>query len=370
MTEIALTADHPLADTVARLLAPVSDAAPGGADLRYQGTYSQIDEARRNENARLPQGVWQRQVKQADWARVEQLCIDALETRTKDLRITSWLTEAWIYRFGFGGLAPGIALVEGMCRLFWQQLQPSIDGGDPATHIAAVEWLNHRLPIALRQVPVLMDASAPEICFDWGDHLEAERLEVVRARDSASAKRAEGSGSVTQAMIEACRPRTSTEHLEDAADAMRAGVAALAALDTTLDALCSDDAPGLGAIRTLANDIADYADALLAERRGAAAAASEASFSTIDHEPPPRATALVTPPAPTGAMSRSGAYRQLAEIAAFLRENEPHSPVPYLLEQLVEWGKMPLGELEMALRDRGSSISMIIDAIGVSFLEE
>ena len=51
-----LAPDHPLANTVARLLEPIPGDSPGGIDLRFQG-YSAIEEARRNENARLPQGV-------------------------------------------------------------------------------------------------------------------------------------------------------------------------------------------------------------------------------------------------------------------------------------------------------------------------
>lgn len=362
-----LPADHPLAATVTRLLAPIAGDSPGGADLRYEGTYSAIEEARRDENARLPRGVWQREIKQADWVQVERLCIDALATRTKDLRITCWLVDAWVHRFGFAGLAPGFALAEGMCARFWNDLQPRIDGGDPAAHIAAVEWLNQRLPIALRQVPVLVDAGAPETCFDWSDHLEAERLELIRARDSASAKRAEGGGSVTQAMLATCRDRTDTGRLTTLAAEARAGLDALAALDATLDACCGDDAPGLSSIRNLVADIAGYAEAIVDARRALALAASAAPA-----EPVLAAAAASTVPAflPTGTSSRSTAYRQLAAIAAFLRENEPHSPVPYILEQLVAWGSMPLEEIETALRDRGSGISMLIDAIGFGASEE
>lgn len=358
-----LAPDHPLADTVARLLEPIPGDSPGGIDLRFQG-YSAIEEARRNENARLPQGVWQREVKQADWPRVEQLCIDALASHTKDLRIACWLAEAWVQRFGFAGLAPGLTLAEGLCRLFWDDLQPRIGDGDPAAHLAAIEWLNQRLPIALRQVPVLIDAAAPETRFDWGDHLEAERLEAIRVRDAASAKRAEAGGSVTQAMIAACQDRTATAQLAALAVDTRAGLAALASLDATLDRRCGHDAPGLGNMRDLVAAITDYSEAIVATRQALAIAPAAPA--------PPEPESPTSPPplAQPNALSRSTAYRQLATIATYLRENEPHSPVPYILDQLVEWGNMPLDAIEIALRDRGSNLSILIDAIGFSTIED
>ena len=35
----------------------------------------------------------------------------------------------------------------------------------------------------------------------------------------------------------------------------------------------------------------------------------------------------------------------LEAIAAFFRQTEPHSPIPYTLEQTVRWGRMPLPDL-------------------------
>ena len=35
----------------------------------------------------------------------------------------------------------------------------------------------------------------------------------------------------------------------------------------------------------------------------------------------------------------------LQEIAEYFRRTEPHSPIPYSLEQAVRWGRTPLPEL-------------------------
>jgi type VI secretion system protein ImpA len=43
--------------------------------------------------------------------------------------------------------------------------------------------------------------------------------------------------------------------------------------------------------------------------------------------------------------SREEAFRRLAEVAAFLRQTEPQSPVSYLIERAVVWGRMPFDQL-------------------------
>src|SRR5438128_2669895 len=47
--------------------------------------------------------------------------------------------------------------------------------------------------------------------------------------------------------------------------------------------------------------------------------------------------------------SREQAYRQLAQAAAVLRQLEPHSPIPYLIQRAVELGAMPFPQLMRAL---------------------
>ena len=52
--------------------------------------------------------------------------------------------------------------------------------------------------------------------------------------------------------------------------------------------------------------------------------------------------------------SRAEVYQQLAQAAARLRDLEPHSPIPYLLQRAVELGSLPFPQLIRALiRDDG-----------------
>ena len=69
------------------LLHPVSSDSPAGPSLRYDALYDRVRAARHTESDTLPQGVWQRDLPQADWAAVDQLTTDARETRSKDLQL-------------------------------------------------------------------------------------------------------------------------------------------------------------------------------------------------------------------------------------------------------------------------------------------
>ncbi|HZZ40294.1 MAG TPA: type VI secretion system ImpA family N-terminal domain-containing protein, partial [Acidobacteriaceae bacterium] len=101
------------------LMAPISAEHPCGEWLRYQGTYDQVREMRREDDAGLPQGVWQSELKRADWGAVETLCAEALVHRSKDLQLAAWLLEAWIQMDSFAGASRGIELMRRLCADFW-----------------------------------------------------------------------------------------------------------------------------------------------------------------------------------------------------------------------------------------------------------
>jgi type VI secretion system protein ImpA len=124
-------ATPPVADLEA-LLAPIPGDNPAGESLRYASVYDQIKEARRADEA-LTQGDWQRELKVADWPKVIQLATAVLTTKTKDLQLGAWLTEAWVRHDRLdrlAGLRDGLYLLRGLLEGFWEHLYPEIDPED------------------------------------------------------------------------------------------------------------------------------------------------------------------------------------------------------------------------------------------------
>ncbi len=92
------------------ILNPIPGDNPSGENLRYAPIYDQIKEARREDDD-VPQGEWQIEIKKADWVLVIKLASEALATKSKDLQIAAWLTEAMLRREGFAGLQAGLVLL-------------------------------------------------------------------------------------------------------------------------------------------------------------------------------------------------------------------------------------------------------------------
>jgi type VI secretion system protein ImpA len=75
------------------LLNPIAGENPSGASLRYDPLFDKIKEARREDDD-APQGEWAHERKAADWKQVIKLAGEALATKSKDLQLAAWLTEA------------------------------------------------------------------------------------------------------------------------------------------------------------------------------------------------------------------------------------------------------------------------------------
>jgi type VI secretion system protein ImpA len=359
-----------------RLLAAIPGMPHAGRDVRYDGDYDAIGEARRQDNATLPQGVWLHEVKRADWAAVQKLCVETLVARSKDLQVACWLMEAWINLEGFAGIARGFALLGQLCERFWPDLYPAIEDGDLSARVAPLEWLNEKLPQLLRSLPIVRSATDPEERFSWTDYMNAQRLETVRQRDLGSAERAEAAGAVTLARFGACRQRTDVALLKSTQSLLKEALGELGTLNALLQKYCGKDAPGLGGIRATVEDMLAFLAVDLADRRkptslGAVLRRRPPALAVADPSranPPVANPGASTAPGPGLAQAprtRQEAYEQLMEIADFLLRTEPHSPTPYLIKRAASWGEMPLPALVQQLSQSGSDVATLLDALGL-----
>src|SRR5437588_1560618 len=137
-------------------LDPISRQLPAGESLRYDGTYDRIQEARREDDQRLSQGIYKTRSKRADWEADEAICLEALEKRTKDLQIGGWLLEAWLHLRGFRGVEAGLRLLVGLCETFWDEMHPELEGENFEARIAPLEWINRKLCFSLKQIPLTL----------------------------------------------------------------------------------------------------------------------------------------------------------------------------------------------------------------------
>ena len=135
------------------ILNPVSESRPGGENLCYSPLYDKIKEARRKEDD-APQGDWQHERKVADYRQVIKLASEAIATKSKDLQLAAWLTEALVREEGLPGLRAGLGLLCGLVENFWDTLYPEIEDGDAELRAIPIEWVGSRLGPALGDVAI------------------------------------------------------------------------------------------------------------------------------------------------------------------------------------------------------------------------
>ncbi|TVR99121.1 MAG: type VI secretion system protein TssA [Rhodospirillales bacterium] len=355
------------------ILAPLAGERPAGVSVRYEGDYDRIQEARREDNPNLPQGIWQHDLKQADWDEVVDLCVDTLSHRSKDLQVAAWLAEALVRRDGFAGLAPGLNLMAELCRRFWPHLFPEFDGDDPSPRLAPVQWINDKLPASLFRLPITRAGAITVESHSWTDYLNAQRHEVTRLRDAKSAEKAEKRGLVTLAQFNAAVAATSSDVFKDRLRHLEDGRRALDELDQALQEQCGRDGPGLGRLRDAVDDIGGFIRTVLTERGELmgqleqATPRDEAERERPDLEADSASGPAVSTPSAAGPIcSREEAYRRLAEVADYLARSEPHSPTPYLIRRAIAWGNLPLPALILEMTHGGKDVSALFEILGLS----
>lgn len=342
------------------LLAPISERSPGGEPLRFDPLYDEIKRMRDEDDPLLPVGVWQRELKRADWSGVARLCSSALMKRTKDLQLAAWLTEAWLHLLGFAGLELGVRLVTALCRDFWNDLYPSLDDGLEA-RVAPVGWMAEKLVLAVKSVPITAPAgegTQPRAWKDWESSLYLANLPR-----SGSTLSAADEGAAAQASYLDGAAKTPAVRLAQLVGEVSGALAALDALDAMLLERCGEAAaPTLTPLRQPLLAIHDQLAKLLAERGPIEAEPDEPVLVFgIDDEPNGAAA-----PAAHGSMSsRAEAYQKLREAADFLLRTEPHSPVPYLVRRAIAWGDMSLSQLLEELLASNTDLSTIDTLLGI-----
>lgn len=380
--------ESPLAQTLRAelnpLLEPISPGEPAGPSLRYDPLYDRIREARRKENDALPQGVWQRDVQQADWPLVDQLTTDALENRSKDLQLAIWRTEALLHLHGLPGFAGGCQVILGLHCTYANNMHPApvatpdvlpLDGDDPGveSRLNLIQWINEKLSVQLK----LLRITAPDELtgvpgFTYAD-MEAARL----LEQTANRKTPAGAGEKNLKLFEQSLALTPNAWLSERWTELQHTTEMVFLLDDVLDTVYGESNGGLlrvkevlEGMRTICASALPGSDLPQSEPvtgLGAEAAHAEAVATN----------GLVIAPDHTHAdsnplvaerfqlRSRAEAYRRLAEIADFLARLEPHSPVPYLLQRAIAWGGMSLEELlpellsdQAAVKDVGNLLRL------------
>ncbi len=352
-----------------RVLNPLSKENPAGEHLIYEGTYDRIQEARRQDDASIPVGVWERELKKADWQKVNDTCLEILETRSKDLQVAVWLLEALIHLHKFPGVREGLKLLLELCQTFWDSLHPKIGDNDLEARISPLIWMNEKLSLTLKFVPITMPAATDSAIYTYADWESANELDKLAAKDDKLLEKAEAQNKVTRTKFLGSVMFTHRSYYIKQHQDLSTALEHLTALDNFLLEKCGQDGPSLTQFRNRLQDIHALVSKFLQEKEGEIEGPEDAS-STDGASGESRGSygygkgdemKYVT----LSIRSRAEAYRMLSDASDYLLIHEPHSPTPYLVKRAVLWGGMTLTQLLRELVNDDQDLKTIYSLLGL-----
>ncbi|GAA3918542.1 type VI secretion system protein TssA [Litoribacillus peritrichatus] len=347
---------------ISALIAPISEESPVGVDpredisptSRYFTLKDSRSQARANERASLVDDD-SMQALVNDWRPIYEQVPEALASEGKDLEYVAWLIEALCRIQGFAGLAVGFRLARELIDKYWDALYPLPDEDGLETRIAPLIGLNGyegegSLITPIVSIPIT-EFNGEESFATWQYSRAAEiaLLDEDKQRQKAdsgiasleqieNAVKTTPSGFYVSLMAELDSAIEEFRLLSDVMDAAMGGVPQPTSTITKSLAKCHE------AIRYLAGDIIDQASASV-----------ESTDESDEQALPSGDSQAVEQKIPKKLETREQAVRMLEEVSEFFRKTEPHSPMPYAIDQVVRWSGLELPELLQELIEDGNS---------------
>ena len=355
------------------LLQPIAGDNPSGEDLKWDNVYEEIKAARKQGNRDLlDDGA---EETPPNWSLIIDLAVDAISTRSKDLMLGAWLSEALINYGGFAGCRDGFKLLNELLERFWDTVYPLIpEDGDLEMRLAPLVWCatadrGGKLPLLLRESPLIPSSggSGPftwnywESCFQPKPKSDSESDDAYNTRKQLLEDRA-------RAYQDAMRV-ASRDTIQNLLDDLEAALAEVDRFGDILQRRFDRLAPGVSPLRKALDDSIDIAKRTLKDKGGSNsetgdAGADAATMSSSD------GSQIISGSGGGGVAlgairSRQDAFNRLEEIANFLRQVEPHSPVSYLVQRAVNWGRMPFEDLLKELLQDTTVRAQVGDLLGI-----
>ncbi len=349
----------PVIDAAA-LLAPIPGDNPAGVSLRSSAPeFDEITKLLPQQDKAVSDGI--EGGKPGDWPAIITKATAALKTKSKDLRLAGRLTQALVHKHGFAGLRDGLHLINDLLDQFWDGLspRPDEDSGDLESRCGPLLSLcrETEAPIWIREIPLAekqasMDGDEnKKIPASYNLHvLITEKKADSALPFAAGLSKAVGATSpafyinlhedVREALlvVEAFKDATNNRFGRDLAPDVTKIRESLLLCKNRIESICKERNISLGAAAT-------------APVAGAAVAETTSSAASNGHGGPIR--------------NRSDALAKLREVADFLKQAEPHSPVSYLINRAISWSEMPFEKLLLELVTDDGAREKINTTLGI-----
>lgn len=346
-----------------RVLAPISADVPCGKNLRLvpgDTTISSLDEMRRQEDPELdPAGKG----KNADWKSVVSQAQAALAEKSKDLQIGAYLAEGLTRTQGFEGLRQGLHVLRELLERYWECMHPGFEDGEILTGVRAkwLSWVGSSgdFRMAVKRVPITANTGGG--ARSWFDYEESRRVDqAALLADKTPLQELVQAGRISGEEWRAALHATPPAQLSLILDAVNGSAEELSELSRVCDEKFGGDGPSLLPLVEILRECQEYFERML---QGDAAAAGEEDGTSSGTPQAARASGPIS--------TRDQAYQHLREVADYLRRTEPHSPVSYLIDRAVRWGRLPFQDLlRDVLKHNEDARTTVLETLGLAEPEE
>lgn len=360
-----------------KLLAPIPGEKPTGGDLRVNAgptsLYYQVKDGRSAARATERRIEGGQDETPPDWKPVVSAATKALSEATKDLELTAYLIEGLCRTQGVAGLRDGFKLARGLAENFWDGLLPAPDEDGLATTLGPLAGLNGddaegTLIAPINRIAITESASHGKL--STAVYLQA--VAVAKIVDPDARERRIAAGSPSMEMVQKAVDETPAPFYRTLHDDLTAALDEFAKLNAVLDEKGGRFAPPTSAIRNALEGVLaainDVARGKLAVTATVAAPIDSAAEAGAPGQPNTGDSGAGGERLPT-VRTRDDALNAILQLSDYFRRTEPHSMVPYALEQAVRWARMPLPELMKELIDDDSARRALFKQVGIRSAE-
>lgn len=396
------------------ILIPIPGNSGEGVSLRYDGIYDKIREARREDDPALPQGIWKKTLKKADFKEIEKLACDALIHQSKDFQLMAWLIESWLELYHLKGLNRGLKLMNGLTIRFWDQGFPKIEGEDTGYRMAPFHWMNEKLSDRISEVKITQSSEYDASTYSFSDWRTALALEKLAQKVDGSdfLNQAQSEGRPILQVVQDAINHSSLSFYKDLRTEISLSLQEIETLENFLDQKFTQTDISLYQLRRSLKDIVDLVGQFILEKQetflgetssslsGQGTPSSGKNDSQKDGEKIKEQDAMmrafdtvktalstknkiskrqentskarskkltVLPKLSTQnpIQSREEAYALLKLIQDFLMRTEPHSPAPYLIKRTLSWGNMNLEDVFGEVLQETGDLNQLLTLLGM-----
>lgn len=346
------------------ILAPLAGEQPTGVDLRQDfaptSVYFRLRDARaqaRDAERQADTGGGDEGVP-ALWRPVATMAISALKSTSKDLEVATWLTEALVRIAGLRGLMAGAAVIGGLVERHWDGLYPMPEEGDMEARVAAVAGLSGQgadgtLMQPLRKVALFRRPDGSP--FSIWQYQAAVELSGIT--DPARRAQRIDSGVLPFEEVEKEARVAGAAHWSAQRDLITKTLASWKDMERAFDEKAGDASPAANRVRELLEFVAETCQRF-APPDATDGAAEMTSATAADG-------AAVVAATPGSISGREQALRQLTEIAAWFKRNEPSSPIGFTLDEAVRRARLGWPELVAELVSDETARQALLTSVGI-----